>query len=82
MVVDAVHPGVAPEPLPGMAPVAGHPGVEQSRLEGLALVARRVPGAWLLVESGRELGQRLALLADLRGSVHLGHSGSHRRSKR
>ena len=71
MVLDAVHPGVAPEPLPGMTPVAGHPGVEQSRLEGLALVARRVPGAWLLVESGRELGQRLALLADLRGSVHL-----------
>ena len=82
MVLDAGDPGIAPAPLPGMTPVAGHPGVEQSRLEGLALVARRVPGAWLLVESGRELGQRLALLADLRGSVHLRPSGRHRRSKR
>ena len=49
MVLDAGDPGIAPAPLPGMTPVAGHPGVEQSRLEGLALVARRVPGAWLLL---------------------------------
>jgi hypothetical protein len=71
MVLDARHPGSVPAPLPGMAPVTGHPGVLQSRLASTAVIARRVPGAWLLVASGRELSQRLTLLAHLTGSVHL-----------
>jgi hypothetical protein len=85
MVLDAKHPGRVPAPLPGMTPVPGHPGVEQSRVESSQarseVVARRVRGAWLLVESGRDLTQRLSLLADLKGAVHLNAPAAKRRSK-
>jgi hypothetical protein len=74
MVLDAVHPGVAPSPIAALTPVSGQPGVFQSRLDGGSVVGRRVPGAWLLVEEGASLAQRLVLLATLRASVHLSHS--------
>ncbi len=82
MVLDAEHPGSAPAAMPAMEPVAGHPGVFQSRLTGRGLVARRVPGAWLLVEEGRDLQQRLSLLANLRATVHLQTATRRRRKAR
>jgi hypothetical protein len=78
MVLDAEHPRAEPEAMPAMVPVAGHPGVFQSRVTSRELVGRRVPGAWLLVEEGRDLQQRLTLLANLRGSVQLKKSPTHR----
>jgi hypothetical protein len=69
-VLDARHPGTTPAGMPATTPVSGHPGVFE--LARRNLVARRVFDAWLLVEGGRDLQQRLSLLADLQGSVHLG----------
>lgn len=80
MVLDATHPGVTPAAMPAMEPVAGHPGVYQSRVPSNALVARRVPGAWLLVQEGRDLQQRLSLLANLQASVQLHPKASHRKT--
>ncbi|HWJ49893.1 MAG TPA: hypothetical protein VNR42_02675, partial [Solirubrobacteraceae bacterium] len=76
------HPGSRPAALPGMTPLAGRPGVYHSLLQGEALVARRVPGAWLLVKGGPDLHQRLRLLTHLRAAVHLKSPRAHRRLHR
>jgi hypothetical protein len=82
MVLDAQHPGVEPAAMPAMEPVAGYRGVLRSRITNRELVGRRIPGAWLLVEGGRDLGQRLTLLANLSASVHLQDKSAHRRAVR
>jgi hypothetical protein len=71
VLLDAAHPGSTPAPLPAMRPLAGHPGVFQGPgVEG-ETVARRIPGAWLLVAKGRGLEQRLTLLEHLRVTMYL-----------
>ncbi len=82
MVLDAEHPRAEPEPMPAMEPVVGQPDAFQSRVTSRELVARRVHGAWLLVEGGRDLQQRLTLLANLRGSVQLKRRPTHRHASR
>jgi hypothetical protein len=76
VLLDAAHPGAIPAPLPGMTPVPRHPGVFDAPNWGGEMVARRVPGAWLVVgEEGEEgsgaLQQSPRLLEHLRATVHL-----------
>lgn len=70
VVLDATHPGLAPAALPNMRPVAGHRGVFQAQGWDGTLVGRRTAGAWLVVEGGSGLGQRLTVLQHLRATVH------------
>jgi len=67
------HPGAAPPQLPDMKPLAGHPGIfEAPGAEG-ERAARRIPGAWLVVEEEDRigLGVPVELLEHLRATVHL-----------
>lgn len=71
MLLSASHPGSPPPPLAAMEPLRGHPGLFKAPgSEGEDLVARRVPGAWLVV-SRAKLKQRLILLEHLRATIHL-----------
>lgn len=71
VLLDAAHPGATPARLPGIRPLSEHSGIFLGAgAEGKEL-ARRIPGAWLLVTQGRDLAQRLALLEHLRTTVHL-----------
>jgi hypothetical protein len=71
ILLDAARPGSTPSALPVMKPLSGHPGrFEMPVAEGQA-VARRIPGAWLVVARGRDDTQRLAVLEQLRATVHL-----------
>jgi hypothetical protein len=70
LLLDAAHPGSTPASLPAMRLLAGHPGVLAGRgIEGEA-IARRVPGAWLVVSNGENTRQRLALLGHLIAIIH------------
>ena len=68
VLISASHPGVTPPALPAMQPLAGHLEVFQAPALGGEMVARRIPGAWLVVEGGK-LEQRLKLLEHLRATV-------------
>lgn len=71
VLLDASHPGTTPASLPVMHPLQGHPGVFQGPgVEG-ATVARRIPGAWVLVAKGKGLLQRLTLLEHLHAIVYI-----------
>lgn len=73
VLLSAEHPGATPPPLPGMKPLAGHLGIfEAPGLEG-KVVARRVLGAWLVVEEedGIGLGVPVKLLERLRATIHV-----------
>lgn len=73
VLVDAAHPGSEPAALRDMAPVSGHAGIGQlPGVEG-EIVARRIPGAWLVVEESDRLGLAtpLALLEDVRVEMEL-----------
>jgi hypothetical protein len=75
VLLDASHPGAAPRPLPEMKPLRGHegvfyaPGPEGAGLER-GLVARRIPGGWLVV-SRAKLEQRVKLLEHLHAEVRV-----------
>jgi hypothetical protein len=73
VLLDASHPGAAPPPLPGMNPLAGHPGVFEAPGSGGQLAARRIPGAWIVVEEEDRigLGVPVELLEHLRATIHL-----------
>ncbi len=66
VLLDAAHPGIPPATLPQAQPVAGHPGVFDApgSIQG-HLTGRRVGDAWLVVQGGTGLGQRLAVLNDI-----------------
>jgi hypothetical protein len=66
VLLDAAHPGREPAAFPQMRPVSGHPGVFDAPggVQG-HLTGRRIPGAWLVVQGGDSLEQRLAILNDL-----------------
>jgi hypothetical protein len=87
ILLDAQHPGTAPEPLPDAKPVPGHPqtynepaipapaGTTGARLGNPAInpaiTARRVGDAWLVVQATGTLAQRLAVLDRLGACVQL-----------
>ncbi len=48
VLLDASRPSAAPPPLPGMKPFGGHPGIFQASSSGGPVVARRIPGAWVV----------------------------------
>jgi hypothetical protein len=69
-VLNAAHPGARPEQLHDFKPMPGHPGAFEAA-GWTGLVARRIPGAWIVVEGGSGLQQRLTVLEHLRASIHL-----------
>ena len=68
--LDAAHPGVAPPNLPGMEPLPGHPSLYEAPPDRFA---RRIPGAWLVVEEEDNIGPTVPveLLERLHASLHL-----------
>jgi hypothetical protein len=72
VLLNASHPGATPPPLPGMKPLAGHPGIFEAP-DSQEMAARRIPGAWLVVEENDDIGLRVPveLLEHLRATVHL-----------
>jgi hypothetical protein len=73
VLLNASHPGATPPPLPGMEALAGHPGIfEAPGAEGNR-AARRIPGAWLVVEEEDRIGLRVPveLLERLRATIRL-----------
>jgi hypothetical protein len=71
VLLDAAHPGSTPAALPGMKPLRGHRGFFQAPVAEGEAVARRIPGAWLVVAHGSGNAQRLLVLKHLRATVHL-----------
>ncbi len=73
VLLDAAHPGSTPPPLPGMKPLAGHPGIFEAPGCTGEMVARRVPGAWLVVDESDEIGLRVPveLIESLHAEIHL-----------
>jgi hypothetical protein len=72
VLLDAAQPGsVAPAPLPGAAPVRHHPGLFSAPGWNGQLLARRAGDAWLAVEGGASLRQRVRVLSHLSASVGL-----------
>jgi hypothetical protein len=70
VLLDAATPGqAAPVSLPGQAPVERHPGLYSAPGWNGQLLGRRVGNAWLLVEGGANLKQRIAVLSHLRAHV-------------
>jgi hypothetical protein len=75
LLLSAGNPAATPSPLPGAHKLRGDvglflaPGQEGTGVER-ELLARRVPGAWLVL-SGAKLRQRLAVLAHLKAIVDL-----------
>jgi hypothetical protein len=68
VLVDAKHPGRAPGSIPGAHPVRGHLGTVNLPAGSFpgALTGRRVGQAWLVVQGGASLRQRLRVLEALR----------------
>lgn len=75
VLLSAEHPGSTPPALPAMTAVPGHPGTFQAPSEepepSEEMVARRIPGAWLVVSKGEGLQQRLTLLNYVHAKLHL-----------
>lgn len=71
VLLDAAVPGATPAALPNASIVRGHPHLYAAPGWAGAILARRIHGAWLLVEGGRGLRQRERLLADLSAAVRL-----------
>jgi hypothetical protein len=69
VLLDARQPGSRPALLPGMRAVASSTGVFDALGSNGPMVARRVPGAWLVVSGGEGEAQRRMLLEHLHVSV-------------
>jgi hypothetical protein len=52
VLLNASHPGATLPPLPAMKPLAGHPGIFGAPGSGSEVVARRIPGACMVVVTG------------------------------
>jgi hypothetical protein len=78
ILLDAAKPGSDPPALPGMQPLAGHHGVFVTLGENGEIVARRIRGAWLVVEEDGYGGRRvpLELLYDLQTKIELWKSSA------
>ncbi len=71
VLVDAESPGSRPGLLPHMRLVAGSSVVVDALGSNGPMVARRVPGAWLVVSGGRDEAERGRLLEHLHATLHL-----------
>jgi hypothetical protein len=71
VILDATHPGSIPAPLPNMKPVPGHTGVFQAQGPNSEMVAQRIHRAWLLLEGGTGLQQRVTVLKHLHAKIRL-----------
>lgn len=72
VLLDAAQPdSSAPPPLPNAAPVRHHPGLFSAPGWNGQILARRVGDAWLAVEGGASLRQRVRVLSHLSASVRL-----------
>jgi hypothetical protein len=72
VLLSAAEPGsVAPVSLPGATPVPHHPSLFTAPGWNGQILARRVGNAWLAVEGGAGLRERVKVLLHLRTSVHL-----------
>lgn len=71
VLLDAADPGATPPVLPNASAVHGQHGLYSAPGYSGEILARRIAGAWLLVEGGRGLRQRETVLAHLRASVAL-----------
>jgi hypothetical protein len=72
VLLDAGQPGlVAPVRLPGATRVPHHPGLFSAAGWNGQILGRRIANAWLLVEGGASLRQRIRVLSHLRASVRL-----------
>lgn len=80
MIVDADNPGSLPPSPGGMEAAPGSAGVYKSRLSSRESVARRVHGAWLLVQSSHDTQQRLGTAGRPAGTVTLGAKKKYRAS--
>lgn len=71
VLLDASHPGATPPPLPDMRPLAGHPGIFEAA-GSAEMVARRVAGAWIVVEESDGVGPSppIELLEHLHATIH------------
>ncbi len=69
VVLDATHPGTAPAALPDMKPLPGHSGAFQALGWDGRLLGRRTHNAWLVVEGGSSVQQRLTVLEHLHATV-------------
>jgi hypothetical protein len=71
VLLNAEHPGATPPPLPGMSPLVGHRGIFEAPGSEGTVVARRIPGAWLVVqeEDGIGLSVPVKLLERLRATI-------------
>jgi hypothetical protein len=63
VLVDAAAPGQVLGPIPGASPVVGHPGIVD--LAAGSLTAEQIGEAWLVVQGGTSLAQRLRVLRAL-----------------
>lgn len=73
VLLSASHSGITPPPLPGMKPLGGHPGVFAAPGWEGETAARRIPGAWLVVEEEDDIGLKVPveLLESLRATIRL-----------
>lgn len=71
VLLDAAHPGATPASLPGMVPLQSYRGVFVGPGASDMELARRIPGAWVLVSEGKDLQQRLSLLEHLHVMLHI-----------
>jgi hypothetical protein len=72
VLLNASHPGATPPPLPDMKPLTGHPGIFEAP-DSQDMAARRIPGAWLVVQENDGIGLRVPveLLESLRATIRL-----------
>jgi hypothetical protein len=68
VLLNAQHPGAPVGPMPGTEAVNGHPAVFNTQYPAAfgAITARRAGEAWLVVQGGGDLAQRLQVLDALR----------------
>jgi len=72
VLLDASHPGAQPPSLPGSKPLAGHRAVFEAQSSDGRIVARRVPGAWIVAseETPEGLAVPIEMLEHTRVSIH------------
>ncbi len=73
VLLDASHPGATPPPLPGMKPLAERPGIFQASSSGGPMLARRIPGAWVVATEETPIGlaMPIEILDHMQVTIHL-----------